>query len=160
MCKIWSIWTSERLSVGSIQWHFNDKIHNLETQQYETKEIRAVTKKFCLFFRLQTSTLLDHSLSHPYFNCLYNHWTFTKTCGNLSSINHPEISCDDSFDVSQDKKHDRQHYKEWALWFQLELEVVKLVKSPRERKNQRRQKSSSDVLAVLVHIKSNRERKQ
>lgn len=87
-------------------------------------------------FYLQTSGLyaLNHSLSHPFFKCLCDCWTFTKACGNLSSINHHQISCNDSSDGSQDKKHDRQHYEEWALWFQLKLEVVRLVKSPRDRK--------------------------
>ena len=49
--------------------------------------------------------------------------------------------------------------------FQLELEVVRLMKSPSgEKKNyikeRQTEKASSDVLAVLVHIKSGREKKQ
>lgn len=57
------------------------------------------------------------------------------------------------------KKHDRQHDEEWTFGFQLELEVVRFVKSQTERKKiEERQKSSSHILPVLVLIKSSRER--
>lgn len=60
-----------------------------------------------------------------------------------------------------EKKHDRQRDEEWTFGFQLELEVVRFVKSQTERKNiEERQKSSSHILPVLVLIKSSREREQ
>lgn len=54
-------------------------------------------------------------------------------------MNHHEISRDDSFDGSQDEKCYRRHYKDRALWFELELEVVRLVKDTKKKKSNKRQ---------------------
>lgn len=64
-------------------------------------------------------------------------------------MNHHEISRDDSFDGSQDEKCYRRHYKDRALWFELELEVVRLVKDTK-KKNQIKDRQTDRKVSLML----------